>query len=782
MSRLAARGTRTEERGRVWSVAAALLMIVGTLGALLGAQALARIDSQRSHQAFVSSSLEIAATLKLAIQHEQDLVISAGAVRVRDPITSQADFLGWSTSVRAFQRYPEVIGIAELSLVPAAQLPAFAAQSELDPTGPLDGRFQITPSGNRPYYCLAGASISRTPSTTPTGFDFCTTELGPALLKARDTGQGSYLPYGTGKSAVLVLGTPVYRGGNVPVSVQGRRDAFLGWTGTSIRPTLMLSTALVQHPHTKVAFHYSGNSSNVTITAGSAPAGATSTTVDLHNGWHVQVIGAAKGGGIFANGSAIALLLGGIILASLLSAVFYLLATSRVRAMQMVSQRTEQLRELAFHDSLTGLPNRALILERVDRMLQRTRLDHTPVAALFLDLDDFKDINDTLGHDAGDQLLVQVGKRLTSSLRKGDTVGRLGGDEFVVLVEGSSLDAGPEAVAQRILDTLSDPIDIDLGDSPLTVTASIGIATGDRTTPYQLLRDADIALYRAKAAGKQCAVLFSRSMQQSVDDHRHLEVDLHQALKNGEFFVLYQPTVDLASGLFTGVEALIRWQHPERGVIGPDQFIPALESSGLIVPVGRWVLREACRQGALWHGAGHRITVSVNVSAVQLERDRIIDDVNRVLTSSGLDPAALILELTETALMIDVQATLVRLKRLKAFGVGIAIDDFGTGYSSLAYLRQFPIDVLKIDQSFVAGIADSSESAAIVHTLVQLGKVLDLTIIAEGIETDDQLERLRAEGVDVGQGFLFGRPLDASAVGRLLEQSTRSLRALPVAH
>ncbi len=768
-------------RGRVWLMAAALLMIIGTLGSILGAQSLARIDSQRSHEAFVTSSLEIAATLKLTIQHEEDLVVTAGAFVVRDPNVSQADFLQWSNSVRAFQRYPEVIGIAELELVPATQLAAFAARAEADPPGPLaaDGTFQVTPTGNRPYYCLAASSISRAPSTTPAGLDFCATELGPALLKARDTGMGAYVPYGTGKSAELVLGTPVYRGGGVPTSVPARRSAFIGWTGTSTRPSVILATALVQHPHTAVAFHYSSKSSNVTINAGSAPVGADSTTVNLQNGWRVQVFGSVKGGGVFANGSALALLVGGTALFFLLSAVFYLLATSRVRAMQMVNQRTEELRQQAFHDSLTGLPNRALILDRVDQMLARTRRDHTPVAALFLDLDDFKDINDTLGHDAGDQLLVEVGKRLTSALRKGDSVGRLGGDEFVILVEGKSLDAGPEVVAQRILDALSDPIEIALGDAPLTVTASIGIAVGDRTTPYQLLRDADIALYRAKASGKQCAVLFSHAMQQSVDEHRHLEVDLHRALENGEFFLLYQPTVDLATGAFTGVEALIRWRHPVRGIVGPDEFVPALESSGLIVPVGRWVLEMACRQGAIWRSQHRTLTVSVNVSAVQLERDRIIDDVTRVLDTCGLDPATLILELTETALMNDVQASLARLKRLKALGVGIAIDDFGTGYSSLAYLRQFPIDVLKIDQSFVSGIAESSESAAIVHTLVQLGKVLGLKMIAEGIENHDQLERLRSEGIDIGQGFLFARPLDVAAVDQLLDRFAESHRELP---
>jgi EAL domain-containing protein (putative c-di-GMP-specific phosphodiesterase class I) len=260
-------------------------------------------------------------------------------------------------------------------------------------------------------------------------------------------------------------------------------------------------------------------------------------------------------------------------------------------------------------------------------------------------------------------------------------------------------------------------------------------------------------------------------MQQVADDHRLLEVDLHRALEKGQFFLLYQPTVDLSTGAFTGVEALIRWRHPKRGIVRPDEFIPALEASGLIVPVGQWVLKTACQQGAIWQSQGHVITMSVNVSAVQLERDRIVDDTIGALEESGFDPAMLILELTETSLMHDVQATLERLTLVKAIGVGIAIDDFGTGYSSLAYLRQFPIDVLKIDRSFVSEIVDSSESAAIVHTLVQLGRVLELTTIAEGIENEDQLMRLRAENVDIGQGYLFAQPLEADAVGWLLGDS-----------
>jgi EAL domain-containing protein (putative c-di-GMP-specific phosphodiesterase class I) len=330
------------------------------------------------------------------------------------------------------------------------------------------------------------------------------------------------------------------------------------------------------------------------------------------------------------------------------------------------------------------------------------------------------------------------------------------------------LGAGVQAVADRILGVLETPFEIPGNDAPLGVTASIGIAEGDRMTPGDLLRDADIALYRAKATGKRHAVLFSPSMQKAVDDHRHLDLDLRRALEGDEFFLLYQPIVDLASGTVTGVEALLRWRHPERGVLQPAEFLPLLESSGLIIPVGSWVLDVACRQGALWHSQGNSLTVSVNLAAAQLGRDRIVDDVNRALAASGFDPSMLTLELTETVLMHDVQPTLSRLELLKAIGVRLAVDDFGTGYSSLAYLRQFPIDVLKIDKSFVLAIADSPDSIAIVHTLVQLGKVLGLEIIAEGVENDEQRTRLKAEEVETAQGFLFGRPLDVEALNRLL--------------
>ncbi|MHB1975442.1 MAG: putative bifunctional diguanylate cyclase/phosphodiesterase, partial [Acidimicrobiales bacterium] len=383
------------------------------------------------------------------------------------------------------------------------------------------------------------------------------------------------------------------------------------------------------------------------------------------------------GSGVLANAGALTLLLAGIAVSMLLAALVYVLGTGRARAMELVRHRTDELRHQALHDGLTGLPNRALILDRIEQMLVRARRSRLAAAVLFIDLDDFKDINDTLGHKAGDDLLSAVAARLAGAVRAGDTVGRLGGDEFVVLAEGTSLAAGVEVVAEKILAVLSTPFMVPGNDLPLHVTASIGIAAGDRTIPQELLRDADIALYQAKAAGKARAVVFAPAMHTAVEHRRKLEVDLHGALEAGQFFLLYQPTIDLRTNAFTGVEALLRWNHPGRGVVLPDDFIPELEASGLIVTVGAWVLEEACRQGAAWHAEGHHFTVSINVSARQLERDRIVEDVRSALAMSAIDPGQVILELTETALMDDVDMMIARLKLLKGLGVRLAVDDFG---------------------------------------------------------------------------------------------------------
>jgi diguanylate cyclase (GGDEF)-like protein len=442
----------------------------------------------------------------------------------------------------------------------------------------------------------------------------------------------------------------------------------------------------------------------------------------------------------------------------------------------------EEIRHQAVHDALTGLPNRALILDRAEQLLARARRDRTPVAALFFDLDGFKTVNDTLGHAVGDLLLQAVANRMSTAVRGSDTLGRLGGDEFVLLVDGAGFDAGPEVVAERILEVLRQPFVLEGISEALLISASIGVAAaGETTTAGELLRDADVALYEAKAAGKDRAMLFAPEMQEAVQDRVTLESDLRLAVERGEFFLVYQPILDLRSHEVTGVEALIRWEHPTRGVVAPNDFIPMLEQTGLILPAGRWVLDEACAQLATWHRAGHHIDMSVNVSARQLDTDGFVDDVTAALASSGLSPSSLILEITESTIMQDTQATIRRLRALKGLGVRIAIDDFGTGYSSLAYLRQFPVDALKIDRSFINAIADSAEAGALIHTLVHLGKALGLSTLAEGIEDRQQFAQLQMEDCDSGQGFLFARPVPAEELEAYLVGASTPVPSLAAA-
>jgi diguanylate cyclase (GGDEF)-like protein len=427
----------------------------------------------------------------------------------------------------------------------------------------------------------------------------------------------------------------------------------------------------------------------------------------------------------------------------------------------------EEIRYQALHDSLTGLPNRVLILDRVEQAMARARRDHVDMALLFVDLDGFKDVNDNLGHKVGDDLLRSVANRFLGTLRESDTVARLGGDEFVVLAEGISLAAGPELVAQRLLEVLAEPFVLG-GDNETKVTvsvsASIGISAGVRDSSEELFRDADVALYSAKESGKNRFVLFESEMYNAMHSRHELEMDLQAAVGTDQFFLNYQPIFNLSDMTVIGVEALLRWNHPTKGLLQPDEFIPALEASGLIIPVGCWVINEACRQAMAWQARGQSLKMSVNASARQLDADTLLNDVCLALDVSGLAPEMLIVEITETCLMRDAKGALDQLNALKSLGVRIAIDDFGTGYSSLAYLQQFPVDSLKIDRSFISGMGKSPEGDTLIHTLIQLGKALNLETLAEGIEEDGQLAQLRGEQCDVGQGYLFARPLGADEI------------------
>ncbi len=443
--------------------------------------------------------------------------------------------------------------------------------------------------------------------------------------------------------------------------------------------------------------------------------------------------------------------------------------SARQSADEELAHRQRELAFLATHDALTGLPNRTLILDRVGQLMMRARRDKTPLAALFIDLDNFKAINDSLGHAAGDELLQSVAERLTAVVRETDAVGRLGGDEFVVIASELSFASGPELIAERLLEALDQPFKLaGAAQTALKLTASIGIAAGDRESPDELLRDADVAMYEAKWSGRHCYVLFEAGMQTAVQSRMELEMDLRVALENEEFFLVYQPTFSLRDMSPTGMEALIRWRSPTRGLVQPNDFIPVLEETGMIVEIGRWVLDEACRQAVGWRDAGHAIGVAVNVSARQLDTDEFIIDVERVLRETGLEPSQLTIEITETALMRDIERTAARLTTVKQLGVRVAIDDFGTGYSSMAHLQRLSVDALKIDRSFIAQMTHNQEGETIIRTLVQLGKSLSIETLAEGIERANELSLLQGERCDSGQGFLFARPLESSDASEFL--------------
>jgi diguanylate cyclase (GGDEF)-like protein len=446
----------------------------------------------------------------------------------------------------------------------------------------------------------------------------------------------------------------------------------------------------------------------------------------------------------------------------------------RAQTDQELASHREELAFIATHDLLTGLPNRSMVLELGEQMLGRARRRRTPVAALLINVDNLNGINETLGHDAGDELLQAVAARLEGVVRDTDALGRLGGDEFVLLAEEVSHSAEVGAIADRLTEVFRAPFRLAAGGSTdLTVTASIGIAIaiaiGARTTAEDFLRDADIAMHRAKWEGKSRHVVFESGMQDLVQSRMELEMDLRGALAHEEYFLVYQPTFDLRGMVPTGLEALIRWKRPVRGIVAPNDFIPLLEETGLIVEVGRWVLHEACRQGAAWRHSGHSIGIAVNVSARQLDTDQFIADVQHALRESGLEPGALTLEITETTLMRDAQQTVRRLHAIKELGVRVAIDDFGTGYSSLAQLQSFPVDALKIDRSFISQLADKPQGQALIRTLVQLGNALSIETLAEGIEQQSELALLKQARCDSGQGFLFARPLEVAAAQLFLE-------------
>ena len=712
-----------DQRRRWWIALAATILVVGIGLSAVGAVMWHGNSDRRNRQSFELTVSSVTDTLATRLRRDVNFALTVRGLLTMMPRMTPTEFDSWYDA--------------------------------------LDEQHQVGSIGQ--FLPLLSAPIAEVPTVWQRKL----------LAVARDSGEVVTNPPPADGLPIMVLDMAVYRHGAPVGSVTQRRRALIGWAVATFDLPRLLD--LPQTDHVSVAlYHRNPGQAKVLLDRVGPAIGqdamVSTRTLWVNGPWAVEIRGHASTPHFTSSQQSVLVFAAG----SLVSLILFLLVSvqgrSRARALALLEERTVQLHHQALHDSLTGLPNRTLALDRAEQMLARARRAQMPIAALYIDIDGFKHINDTFGHPAGDQFLRLVAGRLESVIRESDTAARLAGDEFVVLLDGSSLDVGPQLVAERVLEVLREPYD--MGDEigrQLSVTASIGVAHGLRGSAQELLSDADVALYVAKSEGRNRYVVFESGMDTIAQDRLMLKMDLADALDSDELYLVYQPTFDLRSERPTGFEALLRWRHPKRGVIGPDVFIPIAEETGSIVPIGRWVLAEACRQAARWRHEGYQLGISVNVSGRQLDNDVLIDDVRDALAGSGLEAGALTLEITETALMRDADASARRLGALKDLGVRLAIDDFGTGYSSLAYLRQFSVDSLKIDRSFIRGVAASSESAALIHTLVRLGKTLNLETLAEGIEDHEQLRALQRQECDMGQGFLLARPLDLEAADAFLD-------------
>jgi diguanylate cyclase len=505
-----------------------------------------------------------------------------------------------------------------------------------------------------------------------------------------------------------------------------------------------------------VGMHYTGMAA-----AGFAPDTICTTGTTVDNFWMAATI------------TVVTLL---ILCETLVLSVFDARMASKTATMAASLQEVNaELQHMVLHDALTKLPNRLLLVDRIQQAVQECKRSKTMCAVLFVDLDRFKTVNDSLGHFVGDELLRAVAERLRSAVRHEDTVSRLGGDEFVILLRHVVHAEDAVLVARKIIEVLGRPIPSHTHDLHITCSIGISLYPHDGESAETLIMSADVAMYHVKKSGRNDFQFFTKEMSTFFPQRLALENELRKALEGGQFVLHYQPKVDVASGKLTGVEALVRWNHPERGLVPPAEFIPLAEETGLIIPLGRWVLREACSQNKIWQSQGlPNLRIAVNISGVQFQQKDLVDSIARALAESALDPHCLELEITESVVMQNASEAIVMLEKLSKMGVDISIDDFGTGYSSLSYLKRFSIHKLKIDQSFIRDISQNQDDAAIVQAIIALAHSLRLRVVAEGVEHEEQLQFLRSLGNDEYQGYFHSKPLTATELERYLNASANT--------
>ena len=792
---------------RGWKMFVILVLALGLTVSAITSWAWYAYTSSQRHQAVVSSLGNVRSILGTALERDNDLVAVVNALVATHPQLTNGSLAAILSRLDPPQRYPGSIAFTYVESVSRNGLSRFEAVTRRDPPlgVPATNSVPVLSSINgHSGYCLTRlAAVDLLPNQVilkdvllswvsrylSTDFNFCASSFEGLLDTSAKTGRSSVAsvisvvkptPGMPAIPAVLnayleqlpifVEVSPVYTAAEVPTTTEARARTLVGWTMGIFDASRILRPAEANEKYVSLVLTYtpSGGKPTVLAHAGQPQPGVASRmlTFPADPGWVIDAAVNPRANGPSPAAQGLAVFFSVLALTVLLAMLSSLLVRSRRSALELVEERTAELRHQALHDSLTGLPNRFLVNQRAHDLLCRARSEDLRIAVFFIDLDNFKTVNDTFGHGIGDELLRAVAARLSTSVRDCDTVGRLGGDEFVVLSEVP--DEGLNVLAERLLAVLRQPFRLgETNKIDLATSASIGIATGRYDSPEDLLRDADTAMYKAKSAGKNCHVIFRQELYQAVKNQLSLDSDLAGAFVDHQFFLAYQPIVDLETGLPNKFEALLRWRHPQRGVIGPVEFLSVLESSDLMIDVGRFVLIEACRQAKAWHDLGHPVGLSVNVGARQLRYEVLVDHVREALETTGLNRGYLTLEVTESMLMIDPKTTAQHLSALSSLGIHIAVDDFGTGYSSISYLREFPVDTLKIDPSVVTRVASGDTSY--LDALIQVGKSLNLVTIAEGIEEVPQLKHVKHQGCAWGQGFLFSKPLPPEEIERIIK-------------